>query len=426
MKIEQALNKLFSLHQFGIKLGLESIKNLLDFLDNPQKKLKCFHIAGSNGKGSTSSFISSILTENGFKTGLYTSPHLVRFNERIRINGVEIPDEFILAFMKIVDEYISKNSVTFFELTTAMAFLYFAKNEVDFAVIETGLGGRLDATNVINPLASVITTISLEHTNILGNTLSEIASEKAAIIKKNSKVFIGLIDEKIKNVFIQKSLEESAAYYFLSECTNFFNTHLSLRSKLGEFKIYETPLLGSHQLNNAALAILTLSETLNNLDGITISRGIRNVVRNTGIQARYEIYNFNPRVIFDAAHNLEGVTSFINQFQKEINLFETKILIFGTMRDKDYRESLILLKNFFDKIYFVSIDYERAVDAQELVQIASELGISGEPLDYPAEFIKRFILNKNSKQCLVALGSIYILGEVKSKLLSNNQTLINK
>ncbi|MFA7290175.1 MAG: Mur ligase family protein, partial [Melioribacteraceae bacterium] len=178
MNYKTALEKLFSLHQFGIKLGLDNTKDLLNFIGNPQKDLKCYHIAGSNGKGSTSSFIASILTEAGYKTGLYTSPHLIKFNERIRINGQMIEDNYVLEFMNSVESYIEKNEVTFFELTTAMAFKYFYDMKVDFCVIETGLGGRLDSTNVIFPLISIITTISLEHTNILGHSIEEIAAEK--------------------------------------------------------------------------------------------------------------------------------------------------------------------------------------------------------------------------------------------------------
>ena len=171
MNLEEALEKLFSLHQFGIKLGLENICNLLDYLGNPQKELTTFHIAGSNGKGSTSSFINSILMEAGYRVGLYTSPHLVKFNERIRVNSEMIPDEYVVGFMNSLGDYIEKHSPTFFELTTAMAFKYFAEMKLDYAVIETGLGGRLDATNVLNPLASIITTISREHTNVLSDSI---------------------------------------------------------------------------------------------------------------------------------------------------------------------------------------------------------------------------------------------------------------
>jgi len=191
MDLKSALEKLYSLHTFGIKLGLENIQKFLSTLDNPQSKLKTIHIAGSNGKGSTAAFIASILMEYGYKVGLYTSPHFIRFNERIQINNVQIPDEYLANFITESEDYIDEHKLTFFEVTTAIAFKYFAENDVDFAVIETGLGGRLDATNVLDPLAVVITSISLEHTNILGDTIRKIAFEKAAIIKKHIHVFVG-------------------------------------------------------------------------------------------------------------------------------------------------------------------------------------------------------------------------------------------
>jgi dihydrofolate synthase/folylpolyglutamate synthase len=418
MEISGALEKLFSLHQFGIKLGLDSTIKLLNFLGNPEKSLKCFHIAGSNGKGSTSSFIASILTESGFKTGLYTSPHLIRFNERIRINGTEIPDEFILKFMSLTEKYIDENPTTFFELTTAMSFMYFAEHKVDYAVIETGLGGRLDSTNVINPVASVITTISLEHTNILGNSLSDIAKEKAAIIKNNSKSFIGLIPENTKNIFYEYAKKNKSDLFFLSKYITAENNYVKVKTSGSEFTIYNTPLIGKHQLINAALAILSLSETLKDINPLNISKGISRVIENSRIQCRYEIFSEHPKIIFDSAHNPEGVESFINEFKNERENYSKTILIFGTMKDKNYIESIMKLAPYFDEIYATTIDYERAAGIEEIIKSAKQFGINAKPLPCPEEFIKNYLSEKNSNKCLVALGSIYILGEVKKKLLS--------
>jgi dihydrofolate synthase/folylpolyglutamate synthase len=192
MNIDLALEKIYSLKQFNVKLGLDNIKALLNHIGNPQNNLKAIHIAGSNGKGSTCSFISSILQENGFKVGLYTSPHFINFNERIRINGTEISDSEIIEFLENNKKYVDKYQPTFFEITTAMAFDYFNRKNVEYAVIETGLGGRLDATNVLIPLASVITPISLEHSHILGDSLEKIAYEKGGIIKSGIPVLIRL------------------------------------------------------------------------------------------------------------------------------------------------------------------------------------------------------------------------------------------
>ena len=192
MDVAASLKKLFSLHTFGIKLGLENTIKFLEHIGNPQNFLKTIHVAGSNGKGSTSSFIASILQESGFKTGLYTSPHFVKFNERIVINGKQIDDEYIADFVDKYENYIDEHQLTFFEVTTVMAFKYFLEMKTDYCIIETGLGGRLDATNVLNPIAVVITTISLEHTNVLGNTITQIASEMRA----GNDIF-----SKIKNTF---------------------------------------------------------------------------------------------------------------------------------------------------------------------------------------------------------------------------------
>ena len=418
MQLTETLQKLFSLHQFGIKLGLESTIKLLNYLGNPQKELNCFHVAGSNGKGSTSSFIASILTEAKYKVGLYTSPHLLRFNERIRINGLEISDDYVLKFMKLVDKYIDDNSPTFFELTTAMAFMYFADNNIDYAVIETGLGGRLDSTNIIEPLAVTITTISLEHTNILGNSLIEIAKEKASIIKPNSKTFIGLVPEITHNVFSEYAENANSQTFFLSQYISDINNLLTLKILKNEFNIYSTPLSGKHQLVNAALAILTISNSLKNIDSLSISRGIRKVKENSGIQCRYEIFSKYPRIIFDSAHNPEGVESFVEEFKKERKNYSKTILIYGTMKDKDYINSLKSLSSYFDDIYATTIDYERAERIENIISKAKDNGIFVRALHNPSAFIKSYLSEKNSNKCLVALGSIYILGQVKLKLLS--------
>ena len=297
MNYEESLEKLFSLHQFGIKLGLENINKLLAHIGNPEKELKAIHVAGSNGKGSTSSFIASILTESGFKVGLYTSPHFINFNERIRINGVEVPNDFVTSFMNKNNEFITRESPTFFELTTAMAFKYFAEHGVDYAVIETGLGGRLDATNVLQSLASVITSISLEHTNILGTTIEEIAYEKGEIIKPNQQVFIGSIPDSAKEVIIKKANKENCKYYELNSYAVFSTSGSTVRLKGETIEINKLPLKGKYQFKNASLAVLTISKLFQNISKSIIFKGLDNVITNTGIQGRYETYNNSPKVI---------------------------------------------------------------------------------------------------------------------------------
>lgn len=416
MELKPALEKLFSLHQFGIKLGLESTLKLLVQIGNPHLGLKCFHVAGSNGKGSTSSFLSSILMEHGFKVGLYTSPHFVRFNERIKVNGEEIPDEVIAEFVSNLDNYIENEKPTFFELTTALAFKYFEDQKVDYAVIETGLGGRLDATNVIDPVASIITSISLEHTAHLGDTLEKVAFEKAGIIKKEKPVFIGKLPVEAERVITQKVIETGGEVYRANGFTFLDKDCLTVETNLAQFNIYETPLRGIHQLNNAALAVKAITETIPKASFVSIVKGIAKVIQNTKIEGRYEIYNAKPKIIFDSAHNPEGVKSFLNEFKKEYADYTERVLIFGAMRDKNILTMLTSLAPFFHKIFFTSIDDERAAKYSEVAELTKGTEIKLEPLTEPVLYISNFT-SKRENACLVLLGSMYLLGEIKSKIL---------
>lgn len=414
MKLEEALERIYSMHQFDIKLGLEKITHLMNHLGNPHKYLNSFHVGGSNGKGSTSSFLASILQEAGYKVGLFTSPHFVKFNERVRINGKQIPDDYIIDFINEMDSYIRKHQPTFFEITTAMAFKYFYESNPDYTVFEVGLGGRLDATNIINPVASVITSISLEHTNILGNDLRQIAIEKAGIIKNNSKVFIGKLPSIAESEISAKAKEQNSSLFSLKNFIQDNNDFVRLRLKENVFNLYNTPLPGHHQLLNSSLAVLTLKETINPANE-SILAGIRKVKINSGLQGRYDLIHNNPAVIMDAAHNLEGVSCFINEFRKTVHDYKKRTLIFGVMKDKEYIKMIELLSPYFDEIRFSSIFYERAVTADELLAVSRDyhhnIVVENEPEDFIENFIK-----KNKDECLVLIGSIYLLGKIKENL----------
>lgn len=416
MNIETALNKLFSLHQFGVKLGLENITNLLNFIGNPQEKLKVFHIAGSNGKGSTASFLSSILMEAGYKVGQFTSPHFVKFNERIRINGVEIADEYVADFVEDLDSYITEFRPTFFELTTALAFKYFAESNVDFVVLETGLGGRLDATNTVIPLASIITTISLEHSHILGNSLQRIAFEKSGIIKQNTPIFVGLLPSEAEQEISKAAAAKSSKMFKLNKYIIAGKDFVSIDLGRNNVKLYTTPLRGYHQLNNAALAILAVSEIIAKIEVKNILDGIDNVIINSGISGRYEIYEQKPRIIFDSAHNPEGIDSFIDEYKKEWLGYKKRVVIFSAMKDKNTLAMIKKIKNYFDKIYFTNINYERAATAEQLLEIAETVDVNAEKLIDKSGFIKNFKNNYSKDDCLVVIGSIYLLGEIKTEL----------
>ncbi len=416
MDIETSLNKLFSLHTFGIKLGLENTIGFLNHLGNPQQELKTIHIAGSNGKGSTASFIASILQEFGFKVGLYTSPHFVKFNERVVINGKQIDDEYISSFITENENYIDEHQLTFFEVTTAMAFQYFKEMKPDYCVIETGLGGRLDSTNVLNPLAVVITTISLEHTNVLGNTIEQIAAEKAAIIKKDSKVFTGFLKKEAVDVVDEKCEETKSNIYRLKDFVSEVDEQVSL--VLGEGKQIEInpTLKGKYQKYNAALAALTISKTFSLNDQQKYLSGISNVSRNTGLQGRYEYYHKNPTIIFDSAHNPESIKSFLSEFAKESGCYSRRVLIFGAMRDKGISEMLQILSLYFDEILVTEIQYERAAKPEDIKRLGEQINITCNIIREPIKYIEEFRM-RNKNECLVVLGSMYLLGEIKQQLL---------
>ncbi|MBI1936905.1 MAG: bifunctional folylpolyglutamate synthase/dihydrofolate synthase [Ignavibacteriales bacterium] len=419
MDLQSALNKIYSMHQFDIKLGLERIESFLDYLGNPHKGLKYFHVAGSNGKGSTASFIASILMEAGYKVGLYTSPHLVKFNERIRINGKEIEDDFIAQFINSNNDFIDKHQPTFFEITTALAFQYFQTHKPDYVVLETGLGGRLDATNVVIPLVSVITSISYEHTNILGDSIKKIAGEKAGIIKSGVPVITGKMPDEALDVIKLKSDETKSVFHSFSEFVNEHDSHVEVLLKGKKYNLYSSGLRGKHQLRNAAAAVKTVTEAIGLDDSFVFNRGLKNVAANTGIQCRYEIYNESPGVIFDSAHNPEGVEAFIREFSKEYKNYDDCSLIFGAMKDKDIEAMLGLLARCFKKVYVTQISYERSASVDELIKIAEKSGLTAISLASPELMIEEFV-QKGNNECLVVLGSIYLLGEIKLKLGKKN------
>lgn len=415
MDLETSLKKLFSLHTFGIKLGLENTIGFLDYLGNPQQALKTIHIAGSNGKGSTSSFIASILQEFGYKIGLYTSPHLVKFNERVVINGKQIEDEYVASFVSDNEKYIDEHELTFFEVTTAMAFRYFKDMKTDYCVIETGLGGRLDSTNVLNPLAVVITTISLEHTNVLGNTLEQIAAEKAAIIKNGTNVFTGILKNEAADIIEQRCSDSKSILFPLKNFIVDDGDQITLSLNNEKSIDINPPLKGKYQEYNAALAALTILKTFSFDDEIKYRAGISNVSKNTGIQGRFEYFHRDPNIIFDSAHNPEGIENFLKEFVKETGSYVKKTLIFGAMRDKAIAHMLQMLSEYFDEILVTEIKYERAASAKEILQFCFNLNINAREATEPSDFVESF-KTRNSNECLVVLGSMYLLGEIKQQL----------
>jgi dihydrofolate synthase/folylpolyglutamate synthase len=415
MDLEKALKKLYSLHTFGVKLGLDNIRNFLTLIGKPHTKIKTIHIAGSNGKGSTAAFIASILQEMNYKVGLYTSPHFSRFNERIKINSKEISDERIAKFIQDYERNIDMLKLTFFEVTTALAFQYFYEENVDYAVIETGLGGRLDATNLINPLAVIITSISLEHTDILGETIEKVAEEKAGIIKDGSKVFIGKLPELAESLIEKKCVDKNCQLYDLEDYITEKNGIVKLYTEELELDEWIMPLRGKYQKYNAALAALVVSKTLDTDNFRVIEHGIKNVIKNTGLQGRYEFFNKKPDIIFDSAHNSEGIANFLTEFNQDKEKYSHSNVLFAVMKDKAIKEMLRMLRESFKEIFVTEIDYERICKIPELKNIASEINLNVKAVSNPTEFVINF-RDEDPSKCLVVLGSMYLLGVIKADL----------
>ncbi len=420
MNLEQSLEKLFSLHNRGIKLGLDNVINFLQLIGNPHLKLKTLHIAGSNGKGSTSAFIASILQEMKYRTGLYTSPHFVRFNERIKINGEEVDNEYVAGFINMWNDYIDEHKLTFFEVTTAMAFQYFKEMKVDYAVIETGLGGRLDATNVLpKPLAVIITSVSLEHTNILGTTIKEIAAEKGGIIKKGSKVFTGKLPPEADEVINRKCIDTGSKLYRIADYINEKPGSVDLYTEEIELDDWSMPLRGDYQKLNAALAGLAIVKVFGIDDYNIISTGIKDVIKNTGIQGRYEYFNQSPDIILDSAHNPESIRNFLSEFNKSKSKYKGRKLLFSALDDKAVKQMLHMLKDAFSEIHITELKMERACKLEDLIDICRSEGISPIIEEDPVSFVSAFT-SSGTRDCLVVAGSMYLVGEIKSSLQNKN------
>ncbi len=350
---------LYSLEKFGIKLGLQNTKFLLDYLNNPQNNFKSVHIAGTNGKGSVSSFIVSILEEEKIKTGHYTSPHLVKFNERIKVNNIEISDEQLDNYVNKLKEIIIEKRATFFEATTAMAFRHFADEQIEFGVIETGLGGRYDSTNILNPVLSIITNITIDHVQQLGTTVESIAGEKAGIIKENTPCITASDDERVLNIFEETCRQKNSKFYNVNQIFDVIDYHIErdgLSIKASDDKeLYElySPVNGKHQIKNILCAIQSI-KLLNEIAGTDISKdailnGIKNVCANTGLHCRIETFSRKPNIILDVAHNVGSIKALV----ETIRLFDkNKVhLVFGIMKDKDYESVIKMLSSIGDFIY---------------------------------------------------------------------------
>jgi len=415
-------NSLPVFHREGKKAykpGLDNIRSLCDLLQNPQHSFKSLHIAGTNGKGSSSHFIASILQEHGFKVGLYTSPHLKSFTERIKINGIEVSKEWVSTFVSGNLNILEKVSPSFFEWTVAMAFCYFKEQQVDWAIIETGLGGRLDSTNIIKPLGCLITNIGYDHQDILGNTLQEIALEKAGIIKQGVPVMISEYQPEIAKIFSEKADEKQAPIQFASEEIQLMQVaegqslNIDFKSAhWGDFKI-ESPYVGTYQINNVK-GVLAWCAQLDSMGIIHLNKekiewGIKNSRINTQLKGRYEMINDEPKIIADTAHNESGIRLLMEQVNNELR-GELWIIV-GMVADKDLDLVLQILPPKAHYIYCES-NNPRSLKASNLASMGQKYGLSGMMMADVNQAIA-YIKNKMRKDDLgLVTGSTYLIAEI--------------
>lgn len=378
------------------KKDLTNTLLLVEHLQHPETKFKSIHVAGTNGKGSTSSMLASILQKAGYKVGLYTSPHLKDFRERIRINGEMISEDFVVDFVAQNKSFFEANQLSFFEMTVGLAFDYFAKEQVDVAVVEVGMGGRLDSTNVISPLVSVITNIGFDHTQFLGDTLPKIAAEKAGIIKSNIPVVIGEYSEETKPVFVAKAKYENASIYFAQD-----NPEVT----------YECALLGDYQMHNkkTVLQTIELLQSQFNIEEKHIKLGLKNVIQNTGLLGRWQILKQKPFTVCDTAHNSHGLKIVLNQIQK--HQFETLHVVLGVVNDKDL-DSILPLFPKNANYYFCKPNVPRGLEPQILQKKATEFGLSGEVFNSVSEAYEEAINLAKDSDFIYIGGSTFVVAEI--------------
>lgn len=422
------------------KEDLHNTIALCNAIDNPQTKFKSIHIAGTNGKGSTSHMLAAILQQAGYKTGLYTSPHLKDFRERIKINGEMISEDFVVDFTERTKTVSEEIQPSFFELTVAMAFDYFEKEKVDIAVIETGLGGRLDSTNIITPLLSIITNIGYDHMDLLGNTLEKIASEKAGIIKPGVPVVIGEYLPETKNIFLKKATQCNAPIHFAQDEYAVSNINYSMQllscdvtsTENNITEIFELDLNGLYQTKNIRTVLCAegiLMQLGFNIKNEDEKLALKNVKKLTGLYGRWDVISSNPTIILDVAHNEDGIRQLLNQLSivnsplpgirngsSMVHGQSSMVhFVIGMVKDKDISKTLSLLpKNA--TYYFSNAHIERALPHKDLQEKAKNFELNGENFDDVNEAIKAAKLNAAPDDIIIVCGSVFLVAEVGVEL----------
>jgi dihydrofolate synthase/folylpolyglutamate synthase len=394
----------------AIKTDLTNIKLLCEELGDPQNKFKSIHIAGTNGKGSSAHMIASVLQEAGFKTGLYTSPHLKNFTERIKLNGIEIPEDDIVNFVNANKAAIDKIQPSFFEITVAMAFWFFAESSIDFAVVEVGLGGRLDSTNIIRPEVSLITNISLDHTQMLGTSIESIAYEKAGIIKEGVPVVIGEYQEESATVFSEISKERNAPILFAGKKYSIYREEILTKRDRLVLNLKGWP---NYQFRNLPGVLRTL-DVLNN-NGLDISDknihdGIMSFKESTALKGRWQILNTNPLIICDTAHNEAGIKAVVEEISKI--KYKKLHVVWGMVIDKAVEDMLDLLPGDA-YYYFCQPDIPRAMDVEKIYSVAKKMALDGEIIEDVNDALARAVSCANEDDMIYVGGSTFVVAELK-------------
>ncbi len=428
MNYEETLAYLYNLERFGIKLDLTNITTILDRLGNPHLKFPSIHVAGTNGKGSVAAMLHSILCESGYRAGLYTSPHLVDFRERIRVEQELVEKDFILDFIQSLKDEIEKEGFTFFEVTTAMAFEYFACQRVDVAIVETGLGGRLDATNMIKPLISVITNISLEHTKHLGDAIPQIATEKAGIVKEGIPTITAVNQpealDAIRSVCAQRDSElihvqDGSSYTVLDSSIQ--GSRFDFSSDSSQYSDLQLKLAGQHQILNAATC-LTAIQKLNELGWKVEGQAIRDGLKKVNWRARLEVFEKEPLVLLDVAHNPAGTKALVQALDQ---LFPQRqiIFVFGVMEDKDYRS---MIQEICKKAKFIVLtkpDYKRAAEPELLKEMVVQTNISFEIVPQIKQAYLFALKRAKPDDIICITGSHFTVGEFLSSFKSQRNKI---
>lgn len=431
MTYQQTLDYLFTRLPMFSRIGAVAYKadltntiRLCESLDNPQAKFKTIHIAGTNGKGSVSHMLASILQTAGYKTGLYTSPHLKDFRERIKVNGEMVSEEFVIDFTEKIKPLIEEIEPSFFEITVAMAFEYFVQGKVDIAIIETGLGGRLDSTNIITPELSIITNIGWDHMNLLGDSLEKIAFEKAGIIKQGIPVVIGEVIPETQSLFEQTAKEKKSPLSIASQKRqvldwNWANHELIVEVAVEHHidqKVYHLDLPGIYQTKN----LLTVLEACSQLqqqgwkiDDKIINYGLKHTKRLTGLHGRWEIIHTSPTVVMDVAHNVDGIRQLVQQ--AELTEHHQLHIVIGMVKDKEIEKILALLPKSA-VYYFTKAQIPRALPEDELMKIAEKINLEGDVFPEVNEALEFAVQHAHPDDLIIVCGSVFLVGEVNAPI----------